>query len=572
VAIPGNTASPLSNAVAYLNAKCFAEAEPLLNQLLNEAPDNPDILGWLAITSQELGQTERAISLWQRMLALPIRPSLYLATLHNLLQTIFINHGEAKAKETARQYTFPDWPVERIPNDHVSGELVKFIDLLIDLEQVEPAQRLLKNLLISRPGDGAFLLTLGKAQMAANKPDDAWQTLRAAETALRGQDTLPLLGALYQCARMRSDETTTRAIAKRACRLAPLFVYPACPTQRGRILILNGEPNLNADTKTESQLHSGGNYPSQLPDRLGEDFQFATVSVVDEESRGAARSFAPDLVINNYTNAELILADGRLEEIAAFADSFGVPVINHPKRAVLTTRENMANLLKDIPGLRMPKTIRFDKTKYSLEEMFDKVEAAFTYPFITRHVSFQVGAGMTKVEDRAGLINALAYWTGKEFLVTEFIDTRGSDNRYRKFRAVSIKGVIHYHHVFYSREWKVHAPKTTEDRALQVQVGTREQFHANPKELLGESAMHALQVIAKRVPLDIFGIDFDVDMGGYLVLYEANAMMQFLFPPLNDSSNTLRDVAMERMASEVRTYFQSQMDESNKLTQALFSS
>jgi len=519
-----------------LKGNNLAEAEPLLSAVLSKDPDNTEVIGWLAIVSHELGQTERAISLWQRLLTFRIQPSLFLATLHNLLQVIVVKDGKEKAREVVSQYQIPDWPVERIPNDHVSGELIKFIDLLLDLGQTQSAERLLNGLLTSRPGHGGFLLTLGKAQMAANKPDVAWKTLCQAEAALQDKDHLPLLGALRECAFMRTDEEAARSIRSRACRRSPILVYPAHPSQRARVLILNGDPRLGANTTSESQLHACGNLPNQLPKRLGEDFLFASIFVTDEVSRAAGRDFAPDLIVNNHSNGEMLIAEGRLDEVAAYVDSFCVPVVNHPNGASLTTRDHSVELLEGIPGLLLPRTVRFDKTDYSLEQMIDKVEATLPYPLISRHVSFQVGEGMTKVEDRSGLIQALAYRTGREFLATEFVDTRCSHGLYRKIRAALVNGEIHVIRVDYSQDWNVHAPKTAELAAAMMANKTltteMERVCANPVAELGVQAMQVLKAIAERVPLDIFGVDFDVDKDGRVVFYEANASMLLLDPEL----------------------------------------
>ena len=37
--------------------------------------------------------------------------------------------------------------------------------------------------------------------------------------------------------------------------------------------------------------------------------------------------------------------------------------------------------------------------------------------------------------------------------------------------------------------------------------------------------MAALEAIGRAIPLDIFGVDFDVDESGRLILFEANASM-----------------------------------------------
>ena len=66
--------------------------------------------------------------------------------------------------------------------------------------------------------------------------------------------------------------------------------------------------------------------------------------------------------------------------------------------------------------------------------------------------------------------------------------------------------------------------------AEELDIPVAEQEFANsilykPDETLGQVAMAALHEIKARVPLDFYGIDFDVLPDGSLVFFEANAAM-----------------------------------------------
>ena len=50
----------------------------------------------------------------------------------------------------------------------------------------------------------------------------------------------------------------------------------------------------------------------------------------------------------------------------------------------------------------------------------------------------------------------------------------------------------------------------------------------HPENHFGSSVFTTLRQIAERIPLDIFGIDFDVDSDGNLIFFEANANMKLL--------------------------------------------
>jgi hypothetical protein len=51
-----------------------------------------------------------------------------------------------------------------------------------------------------------------------------------------------------------------------------------------------------------------------------------------------------------------------------------------------------------------------------------------------------------------------------------------------------------------------------------------------PRHAFPSSILETLTALRKRVPLDYFGVDFGIDADGAVVLFEANATMDFLSP------------------------------------------
>ena len=49
----------------------------------------------------------------------------------------------------------------------------------------------------------------------------------------------------------------------------------------------------------------------------------------------------------------------------------------------------------------------------------------------------------------------------------------------------------------------------------------------DPEAHLGAEAMRTLEAIRDRIPLDMFGVDFEVDRDGRVVFFEAGASMSF---------------------------------------------
>jgi hypothetical protein len=83
--------------------------------------------------------------------------------------------------------------------------------------------------------------------------------------------------------------------------------------------------------------------------------------------------------------------------------------------------------------------------------------------------------------------------------------------------------------VDYDHIWKIYARKSDERVAFYRQnaqlLELEKRICANPEKELGASVMQSLRAIQERIPLEVFGVDFDVDADGQLVFYEANATM-----------------------------------------------
>jgi len=107
--------------------------------------------------------------------------------------------------------------------------------------------------------------------------------------------------------------------------------------------------------------------------------------------------------------------------------------------------------------------------------------------------------------------------------------------------------------------WKIYARKSDERVAFYLanaHLLEEEQRVVNaPEAELGLQAIRALQAIRERIPLDVFGIDFDVGGDGELVFYEANATMN-LFSTARKEVPYPKE-ADERLQEAFRSYFAS---------------
>jgi len=343
--------------------------------------------------------------------------------------------------------------------------------------------------------------------------------------------------------------------------LSPVFAVERRPTHKADILIISHNPTRHDLFKSFEILHYDcSNFPRQLSRLFQDDYRF-TFAIEHIATRPSARRQIPrqDAVINNCTNGDVLLSGGLLPALTELIDSFGVPVINHPAKAIQTTRDASAKLLQGIPGVCVPKILRFSLEGRTSEALMREIEGQFNYPIIVRKPALQRGHGIFLVDSPDTLRQTLASELGKEFYVIQFVDGTIENGFFRKLRGSVVGDEIIINRVEYSAHWNVRA-RLTDDRvsfylANAYLLDLEKKICRDPEAVLGRSALQALRQIRSRIPLDAFGIDFDIDPNGILIFYEANATMNLL-------STARKEVPYpeepeERLKETCRRYFRS---------------
>ncbi len=132
----------------------------------------------------------------------------------------------------------------------------------------------------------------------------------------------------------------------------------------------------------------------------------------------------------------------------------------------------------------------------------------------------------------------------------QYLDSRGSDGRYRKYRVMIIGGWLYPLHLAISSNWKIHY--VTADMAENTEHRAEEaRFLEDMTAVLGSRAMGALAEIQNALGLDYAGIDFGLNSSGDILLFEANATMTVL-PPEHDPRWDYRRAAVQRIEDAVR--------------------
>ena len=217
-----------------------------------------------------------------------------------------------------------------------------------------------------------------------------------------------------------------------------------------------------------------------------------------------------------------------LKKIAENIAPWPVPVLNDPLHIAALSRDNCGLLLKNIPGLNMPTTVKVSRDaleKLGRNELWmSGVLDDGSFPVIIRPVDSHAGQGLQKIEDASEIAAYLAGLVNDEFYVSRFVDYRGPDGLFRKCRIVLIKGRPFICHMGISSHWMIHyanagmadsAEKRDEEARFMSEFDT------------GFALRHAtaFKGINERIGLDYLGMDCAETIDGKLLIFEVDSCM-----------------------------------------------
>ena len=227
------------------------------------------------------------------------------------------------------------------------------------------------------------------------------------------------------------------------------------------------------------------------------------------------------------------------------------PVINRPLAVLKTGRAGNSERLGALRHVRAPITAKLPRAALTGPDAKSVLSAyGLAFPLLVRSIGFHTGRNFSIVEAEADLPAALADLPGQELLAIEYLDARGADGKYRKYRAMFVDGRIFPLHAAISRNWKVHY--FTADMANDP--GHRREdaaFLTDMRAVIGHKAMSALAGVGATLGLDYGGIDFGIGTAGEVLLFEANATM-VVNPPDADERWAYRHGAVTRILGAVK--------------------
>jgi glutathione synthase/RimK-type ligase-like ATP-grasp enzyme len=232
-------------------------------------------------------------------------------------------------------------------------------------------------------------------------------------------------------------------------------------------------------------------------------------------------NLGPGPILNHIADPDV---SARALDIAAtIVDRTGRPCFNHPAAVARTTRDGIARLLAGIPQLHVPKTIRV--TAQSIADVRAAAdEARMTYPILARIAGSHGGSHRVFVQrpDEMDAITQLERNRSPLYL-TEFRDFISPDGYYRKFRIVVVGDDIFLRHCVVGEQWGLQG----RNRAAGKGDEEAEIFDSFAAEW-APALQPVFSEMTRRLDLDYYGVDCNIDSERNVLLFEANACMKIL--------------------------------------------
>lgn len=227
-----------------------------------------------------------------------------------------------------------------------------------------------------------------------------------------------------------------------------------------------------------------------------------------------------DVIITGIAHSAV--AEPLLEALAAAADRWTCPIVNHPRHVLKTSRHGIADALRGAEGVLAPDVVRVSRS--ALSAAASRLPEGLTYPVLVRPLDTHAGNDLQKVDRTEDLKRYLDHATGEAFYVTQFCDYRGSDGLFRKLRVVLIDGVPFLCHLAVRDHWMIHylnAGMLEDAGKRQAEAAAMDTFDAE----FAQRHRAAFAEIHRRIGLDYLVVDCAESADGRLLIFEADTGM-----------------------------------------------
>lgn len=537
-----------AKAIALYKAGSAKQARLLLDKQLTHTPDDVEAMALIAemhIHKHDFSKAEKVLT--DALKTTPRDVSgqkLRFNLLQNLIGLLLVSRQSEKAAAACRTQLTP-WPAQALPTAAEKDSLLALARYCLLFQSHDKARELWDSCRGHFGEASAAALEIeGRLALLSGGMEGTARAIQALEKARALDPGGFSIACAYAAAVHQQAPERSRAATQDACRIAPFVICNAAPSQKRHVLILNGAPNsIESPSLSKLDLHFKSNYPSQFSKIRQSKYLFSSAFPEYAETfhlRGLPRV---GLVINNLATPEAISPDlqARAE---AWESASGAPVVNPMAEMMRMRRDALPGLLSGVDRLRVPKTLLVQRGDRSWEDVVAGMEAEFDYPMIVRSPSAHQSSSSILMKDyrnvsaklladRSDALEFLKAKNWEAFYAIEFFNLKRDPGVYRKIRAVFVGDELVISAVAYWNDWMVGGwrasggavrfyrqhPDLAKDGLATVR---------DPEANLGAQTLSTLMELRGRIPLDFFGVDFDLDDDGRIAIFEASAAMAFL--------------------------------------------
>ena len=220
----------------------------------------------------------------------------------------------------------------------------------------------------------------------------------------------------------------------------------------------------------------------------------------------------------------------KLENLRKSAPA-NIPFFNLPADVMKTTRDNIYQLLQGIDKLHVPKTVRIQPKSPS--DIYDAIKKeGLEFPVIFRQAGDHGGKSTIRIDDDGEQFYPFAL-DGRDYYLTQFVDYVDEKGVYAKYRLTVVNGEVFLRHVIFGKEWMVHARSQLPEKESKILKG---KVAKNFNQKIKPEIAPIITEIHKRLNMDYFGIDCNIDQNMNILVFEINASMNQQFHSITKNS------------------------------------
>jgi len=215
-----------------------------------------------------------------------------------------------------------------------------------------------------------------------------------------------------------------------------------------------------------------------------------------------------------------------LQRIASLTSDWPRPVLNRADHVAALSRDAACARLQGAPGIVMPTTARVERQALESLGRGELSIAAIVgdgdFPIIARPLDSHGGRGLSKLDAAGAIADYLQARPEETFYVARFVDYRGPDGLFRKYRIVLIDGHPFACHMGISADWMIHYKNAGMEESAEKRA---EEAHFMSSFDADFARRHdaALRAIAERMELDYLVIDCAETADGRLLVFEVDS-------------------------------------------------